>query len=131
MIKIPIIRLGKILLTSVQMELSDHEALEFQNDLINKIAETEALGIAIDITSLDVVDSYMARIFNDTVSMARLLGADVVISGIQPFVAMTLVEMGGSLIQAECAFNLEQALKKLEARLATRGDLNLKRDGHE
>ena len=64
----------------------------------------------------------MARVINDTASMARLLGSEVVICGIQPFVAMTLVEMGRDLIGADCAFNLEQGLKMLEARIAQRGD---------
>lgn len=123
--KIPILRLGRILLSSIQIDLTDTDALQFQNDLVCKIAETEALGIAIDITSLDVVDSFMARVINDTASMARLLGAEVVICGIQPYVAMTLVEMGRDLIGADCAFNLDQGLKILDARISTRGDTAL------
>jgi rsbT antagonist protein RsbS len=123
--KIPILRLGRILLTSVQVDLTDSDALDFQNDLVRKIVEIEALGVVIDITSLEIVDSYMARVMNDTASMAGLLGAEVVICGIQPFVAMTLVEMGRDLIGAECAFNLEQGLKLLEARIALRGDAAL------
>jgi len=121
-VKIPILRLGRILLTSVQVDLTDADALQFQDDLVNKIVDTEAMGIAIDITALEVVDSFMARVINDTASMARLLGAEVVICGVQPFVAMTLVEMGRDLIGADCAFNLEQGLRVLEARMATRGD---------
>ncbi|MDO8844842.1 STAS domain-containing protein [Methylicorpusculum sp.] len=123
--KIPILRLGRILLSSIQIDLTDTDALQFQNDLVCKIAETEALGVAIDITSLDVVDSFMARVINDTASMARLLGAEVVICGIQPYVAMTLVEMGRDLIGADCAFNLDQGLKILNARISTRGDTAL------
>jgi rsbT antagonist protein RsbS len=123
--KIPILRLGRILLTSIQIDLVDADAMQFQNDLVSKIAEIEALGVAIDITSLDVVDSFMARVINDTADMARLLGAEVVICGVQPFVAMTLVEMGRDLIGADCTFNLDQGLKLLQARIATRGDVSL------
>ena len=123
--KIPILRLGRILLTSIQVDLVDSDAMQFQYDLLTKIAEIEALGVAIDITSLDVVDSFMARVINDTADMARLLGAEVVICGIQPFVAMTLVEMGRELIGANCTFNLDQGLKVLKSRIALRGDVSL------
>jgi len=123
--KIPILQLGRILLVSIQVDLTDTDAMQFQNDLVNKIAATEALGIAIDITALDVVDSFMARLISETASMARLLGAEVVICGIQPYVAMTLVEMGRDLIGADCAFNLEQAMNILGRLIALRGDSSL------
>lgn len=129
--KIPILQLGRILLVSIQVDLTDTDAMQFQNDLVNKIAATEAIGVAIDITALDVVDSFMARVISDTASMARLLGAEVVICGIQPYVAMTLVEMGRDLIGADCAFNLEQALKILGGLIALRGDAVIgSGDGH-
>lgn len=120
--RIPILRLDRILLVSIQEDLTDDEAMQFQSDLVNRVAEVEALGVAVDITALDVVDSYMARVINDTASMVRLLGAEVVICGIQPFVAMTLIEMGRDLIGADCAFNLEQGLEMLRARIVHRGD---------
>jgi rsbT antagonist protein RsbS len=123
--KIPILQLGRILLVSIQVDLTDTDAMQFQNDVVNKIAATEALGIAIDITALDVVDSFMARLISETASMARLQGAEVVICGIQPYVAMTLVEMGRDLIGADCAFNLQQALNILGRLIALRGDYAL------
>jgi rsbT antagonist protein RsbS len=123
--KIPILRLGRILLTSIQVDLVDSDAILFQHELLTKIAEIEALGVAIDITSLDVVDSFMARVINDTADMSSLLGAEVVICGIQPFVAMTLVEMGRELIGANCTYNLDQGLKLLKSRIALRGDVSL------
>lgn len=129
--RIPILRLGKILLTSIQVDLTDADALQFQDDLVKKICEIEALGVAIDITALEVVDSFMVRVMNDTAGMARLLGAEVVICGIQPYVAMTLVEMGRELIGADCVFNLDQGMKKLEARIALRGDAALSREGDD
>ena len=120
--KIPILRLGRILLVSIQIDLTDNDAMQFQSDLVNLVVETEALGVAIDITALDVVDSYMARVINDTASMVRLLGAEVVICGIQPFVALTLVEMGRDLFGADCTFNLSQGMDKLHAKIALRAD---------
>ncbi|HEX4856774.1 MAG TPA: STAS domain-containing protein [Limnobacter sp.] len=120
--KIPILRLGKILLASVQSDLSDTDAMQFQSDLVHTLSDTEAMGVLIDITSLEIVDSYMARIINDTASMARLLGAEVALCGVRPFVAMTLVELGRDLIGSDSAFNLEQGLRLLQGRIAQRGD---------
>jgi len=112
--KIPILRLRNILLTSIQVDLADQEALDFQSEVLRMVAETEADGIVIDITALDVVDSFMARVLNDTASMVRLLGAEVVLCGMQPAVAMTLVEMGRELVGVETALNLDQGVKKLQ-----------------
>lgn len=126
--KIPILRLERILLVSIQVDLTDNDAMQFQSDLVEQVAEIEALGVAIDITALDVVDSYMARVINDTASMVRLLGAESVICGVQPFVALTLIEMGRDLLGADCAFNLGQGLEILRTRIATRGDTRLSED---
>jgi rsbT antagonist protein RsbS len=126
-VRIPILRLDRILLASIQVDLTDADAMQFQNDVVCQIAEIEAMGIVIDITTLEVVDSFMARVINDTASMARLLGSEVVICGVQPYVAMTLVEMGRDLIDADCAFNLDQGLKMLKRVIATRGDAVLVR----
>jgi rsbT antagonist protein RsbS len=120
--RIPILQLERILLVSIQVDLTDNDAMQFQSDLVERVAAIEALGVAIDITALDVVDSYMARVINDTANMVRLLGAEVVICGIQPFVALTLIEMGRGLLGADCAFNLGQALEMLKSRIARRGD---------
>ena len=129
--RIAIPRLGRILLVAIQQDLSDDEALEFQSNLLSTIAEIEALGVVIDISALDVVDSFMARVINDTASMARLLGAEVIVCGIQPFVAFTWVEMGRGLLGAECTFNLEQGLKILRSRIASRGDYSVAEDRDE
>ena len=95
---IPILQLKDILLTTIQLDLGDEEALGFQESLLETLERTEAAGVIIDITGLEIVDSFMARILNDTASMIRLLGAEAVICGVQPAVAMTLVEMGRELI---------------------------------
>ena len=111
---IPILRLKDILLTSIQVDLTDQEALDFQDDVLHEVDETEAQGIVIDITALDVVDSFMARVINDTANMVRLLGAEVVLSGMQPMVALALIEMGRELIGVETALNLDQGLERLQ-----------------
>lgn len=112
--KVPILRLGDILLTSIQVELTDEAALAFQSDLLGLLNQSDAEGVVIDITALDVVDSYMARVLNETADMARLLGAEVVISGMRPAVALTLVEMGRELIGVAAALNLEHGVDKLK-----------------
>lgn len=110
---VPILQFGKILLASIQVELTDEAALSFQGDLLRKVEQSHSTGALIDITGLDVVDTYMARILNETATMASLLGPKVIISGMQPSVALTLVEMGRELIGVETALNLEQGLQKL------------------
>ncbi len=111
--KIPILQLRNILLTSLQVDLTDQDIIEFQTDLLDVVAKTNAGGAVIDITALDIVDSFMARVINDTASMVRLLGTEVVISGMQPSVAVTLIEMGRELIGVKSALNLDQAIESL------------------
>ena len=111
--KIPILNLRDFLLTSIQVDLTDQDALEFQTDLLQRTAETEAKGIILDITALNVVDSFMARVLNETARMVLLLGAKIVICGMQPAVALTLTEMGRELIDVETALDLDQAMAKL------------------
>ncbi|MDL1959648.1 MAG: STAS domain-containing protein [Deltaproteobacteria bacterium] len=111
--KIPILRLKDILLTSIQVDLTDDDALEFQYDVLQMVTETEANGIVIDITAMDVVDSFMARLLNETATMVQMLGTEVVICGMQPSVALTLVEMGRELIGVKTALNLDQGLDVL------------------
>ncbi len=119
--KIPILRLKDALLTSIQVDLTDQDALDFQADVLRVVSETEAGGIVIDITAMDVVDSFMARVLNDTARMVQMLGAKVVLSGMQPMVALTLTEMGRELIGVETALNLDQGLDKLRHLIRERG----------
>ena len=119
--KIPILRLKDVLLTSIQVDLTDQDALDFQTDVLRVMSETEARGIVIDITAMDVVDSFLARVLNDTARMVQMLGAEVVLSGMQPMVALTLTEMGRELIGVETALNLDQGLDKLRHLIWERG----------
>ena len=126
--RIPILRLKGVLLTSIQVDLADQEALEFQSDLVREVTRSEAQGVVIDVTALDVVDSFMARVLNETASMAQTLGAEVVLCGIQPSVALTLTEMGRELLGVDTALSLEQGVEKVDRLLAQRGQRHA-RDG--
>ena len=126
--RIPILRLKGILLTSIQVDLADQEALEFQSDLVQEVTRSEAQGVVIDVTALDVVDSFMARVLNETAGMAQTLGAEVVLCGIQPSVALTLTEMGRELLGVDTALSLEQGVEKVDRLLAQRGQRHA-RDG--
>ncbi|QDI92472.1 STAS domain-containing protein [Salicibibacter halophilus] len=115
--KIPILKLGKYLLISVQVELDDQTALQFQEDLLNQIHKEGSEGIVVDLTSVEMIDSYIAKVIGDVVDMSNLMGAKVVLTGIQPSVAITLVEMGVTLTDVPTALNLEQGLEKLQEEL--------------
>ncbi len=116
----PLLVLGDILITSIQTDLSDEQVVQFQHDLVCAIGDKDALGVVIDISALDVVDSFMARVINDTARAARLVGAEVVVCGIQAYVAMTLVEMGRNLFDVHTTFNLEQALERVKQTISGR-----------
>jgi len=118
--KISILKLGDLLLTSLQEDLTDQDAVDFQQDLLRMTASSAAVGVVIDITSIEIVDSYMARILNDTANMVRLLGTEIVICGIQSAVALTLMEMGRELIGVEAALNLDLGIAKVRKLIDTR-----------
>jgi len=116
--RIPILRLGDILLTSIQSDITDEQALALQADILRHIDQSAVQGIALDISALDVVDSYMARILSETARMVRLLGGEVVITGMNPMVAVALIEMGRDLGGVMTALTLEKGVEKLRERLA-------------
>lgn len=116
--RIPILRLGEILLTSIQSDVTDEQALALQTDILKQFERSNARGIVLDISALDVVDSYMARVLSETARMARLMGGEVVISGMNPMVAVALIEMGRELMDVTTALNLEQGVAKLKDRIA-------------
>jgi len=112
---IPILRVGNTLLVSVQTELHDAVAGAFQEDLLSAIERTSARGLLIDITALDFVDSYVARVLADTGRMARLMGTDTVLVGMRPEVAATLVRMGYLMEGTRTALNVDEGLALLSA----------------
>jgi rsbT antagonist protein RsbS len=117
--RVPILRLNaRVLIVALAADISDEGVMDFQSELAERVAGTQARGVVIDVSALDLVDSYMARVLNDSARMLRLLGAEVVVCGIQPAVAMTLVEMGSKLVDVPTTFTLERALPKLDALMA-------------
>lgn len=115
--RIPILQLHNYLLVSIQSELDDKTAIQFQEDLLNKIHKSGALGVVIDLTSVEIIDSYIAKVLGDVVRMSDLMGAKVVLTGIQPAVAMILLDLGIDLKSVTTALNLEQGLIKLHREL--------------
>lgn len=113
---IPILRVGDTLLVTVQTELHDAVAETFQEDLLAAIERTGAAGLLIDLTGLDIVDSYVARVLADTAKMARLMGTETVIVGIRPEVAATLVRMGYTMPGVRTALNVDEGLAMLPSR---------------
>jgi len=111
--KVAIMKLGEVLITALPVDLIDEDAMRFQNDLLNEINIRDAKGVVIDISALDLVDSFMARIINDTASMSGLLGVEVIVCGMQPQVATTLIEMGRELLGVETALNLDLAMERV------------------
>jgi rsbT antagonist protein RsbS len=113
--RIPILKMGKCLLVTVQMDLLDRTALALQDDLSNKIQSTGATGVLIDISALEVVDSFVGRMLTTISGIARVLDAVTVVVGMQPAVAITLVELGLSLDGVKTALNVERGMKVITA----------------
>ena len=112
--RIPILKLYDYLLISIQWELDDETAIQFQEVLLQRIHETNASGVVIDLTSVDMIDSFIAKVLGDVISMSKLMGVKVVLTGIQPAVAITLVELGIHLQDVETALDLEKGLEILQ-----------------
>jgi rsbT antagonist protein RsbS len=111
--RIPILQIEDYLVASIQTPLRDTQAEQFKDDLLDRIYATKAHGLVLDLTAIDVVDSFMARIVGDVAEMAGLMGARVVVSGLQPAVAITLVEFGIELSNVTTALNLERGIAAL------------------
>src|SRR6185437_10624101 len=115
--RIPILRMGKLLLVTIQVVMHDQLAMTLQDDLTERIVKEQAKGVLIDISALDVVDSFIGRMINNTAAMARVLDASTVIVGMQPAVAITLVELGLTLTGVKTALNVEKGIALLGKRL--------------
>jgi rsbT antagonist protein RsbS len=113
--RIPILKMGRFLLVSIQVDMDDRTAMTLQDDLTAQIVKHRARGVLIDISSLDVVDSFIGRMLANTAAMARILDADTVVVGMQPSVAITLVELGLSLKGVRSALNVERGMELLRS----------------
>src|ERR1700759_3697006 len=111
--RIPILKMGDFLLVTIQVDMHDQLASALQDDLTNRIAEVKAKGVLIDISSLDVVDSFIGRMLANTSAMARVLDAQTVVVGMQPAVAITLVELGLNLSGIHTALDVEKGMEML------------------
>lgn len=114
--RIPILRMGRLLLVTIQVDMHDRLAMALQEDLTTRIVKDRANGVLIDISALDIVDSFIGRMISDTAAMAKILDAKTVLVGMQPAVAITLVELGLTLEGVSTALNVELGIKMLEQR---------------
>jgi len=122
--RIPILRMGDFLLVTIQVDMHDRLAMTLQDDLTDRITKTQAKGVLIDISSLDVVDSFIGRMLANIAQMSRILDATTVVVGMRPAVAITLVELGMSLTGVRTALNVERGMEVLRAaRAALEADL--------
>ena len=113
--RIPILKMGSFLLVSIQVDMHDRLALQLQDDLTTRIAETTARGVLIDISALEMVDSFIGRMLANIAGMSRVLDAETVVVGMRPAVAITLVELGMSLTGVRTALNVERGMELLNA----------------
>jgi len=116
-VRIPILQIEEYLVASIQTALHDRAAEQFRDDLLARIYETKSKGLILDLTAMDVVDSFIARIIGDVAEMAGLMGTVVVVTGLQPAVAVTLVELGVELPGVVTALNLEKGIAALRERV--------------
>ncbi|MFG2720648.1 STAS domain-containing protein [Streptomyces sp. NPDC048416] len=120
--QVPVLRIGQVLLVSIQTDLDDQAVMLLQDDLAAAVVESGAHGVVIDITAVEIVDSFVGRMLSTIASISRLLDAQTVVVGMRPAVAITLVELGLSLGGVRTALSLDKGLKMLErARAAALG----------
>lgn len=112
--RIPILRMGKYLLVTIQVDMHDRLVTILQDDLTSQISRTGAHGVLIDISSLDMVDSFIGRMISNIAAMSRVLDAETVVVGMQPAVAITLVELGLSLSGVRTALDVDKGMKLLQ-----------------
>ena len=120
--RIPILKLGEFLLVTVQVDMHDRLAMTLQDDLTERIVSHRSKAVLIDISALEVVDSFIGRMLANIAAMSRVLDAETVVVGMQPAVAITLVELGLDLQGVRTALNVERGMDLLKARLASRDD---------
>ena len=122
--RIPILKMGAYLLVTIQVDMHDQLALTLQDDLTDRIVKTQAKGVLIDISSLELVDSFIGRMLGNIAAMSHILDAETVVVGMRPAVAITLVELGLSLKGVKTALYVEKGMSLLEERVRRRVDGN-------
>lgn len=120
--RIPILKVGDCLLVTIQVDMHDQLAMTLQEDLTTKIAKYASRGVLIDISSLEIVDSFIGRMLANIAAMSRVLDAQTVLTGMQPAVAITLVELGMSLSGIRTALNVERGMELLREFIQQNGE---------
>lgn len=120
--RIPIIKIQDYLIVSIQVDMHDKLAIQLQSQILEEIAKTRAKGVLIDISVLEMVDSFIGRMLSGMASMASIMDTSVVIVGMQPAVAITLVELGLEMPGVDTALNMEKGIEMLEQRMKTRNN---------
>ena len=120
--RIPILRMGAFLLVTIQVDLYDRLALSLEADLVQMVQKTSAKGVLIDISAVSIVDSFMGRIIGNIASMSKILDAETVVVGMQPAVAITLIELGLPLKGVHTALDMEKGMILLKSIIDTTGD---------
>ncbi len=118
--RIPVLKMGEYLLVTIQVDMHDRLAMTLQDDLTAKIVSARAKGVLIDISALEMVDSFIGRMLGDIAAMSRVLDAETVVVGMRPAVAITLVELGLSLPGVRTALNVERGMDLLKVRIKER-----------
>jgi rsbT antagonist protein RsbS len=118
--RIPILKMGDFLLVTIQVDMHDRLAMTLQDDLTSRIVSARAKGVLIDISALEIVDSFIGRMLADIAAMSRVLDAETVVVGMRPAVAITLVELGLSLTGVRTALNIERGMDLLRKRIMER-----------
>ena len=127
--RIPILKMGEFLLVTIQVDMHDRLAVQLQDDLTERVSATSARGVLIDISSLEIVDSFIGRMIANIAAMSRVLDAETVVVGMQPAVAITLVELGLTLPGVRTALNVERGMALLQKSVhQSPTDLSLQRD---
>jgi rsbT antagonist protein RsbS len=122
--RIPILKMGDYLLVTIQVDMHDRLAMTLQDDLTEMIARSNARGVLIDISSLEIVDSFIGRMLGNIAAMSRVLDAETVVVGMRPAVAITLVELGLSLPGVRTALNVEKGMSMLQAGAEAQENVN-------
>jgi rsbT antagonist protein RsbS len=128
--RIAILKMGRVLLVTIQVDMHDRLAIALEEDLSAKIVSTGAKGVLIDISALEIVDSFIGRMLDNIAAVSRMLDADTVVVGMRPAVAITLVELGLSLKGVRTALNVERGIALINSRLEEAGEFE-EHDGRE
>src|SRR5580698_9472329 len=113
--KIPILKMGPFLLVTIQVDLYDRLALNLESDLVQMVSKTQARGVLIDISAVSIVDSFMGRIIGNIANMSKIMDAETIVVGMQPAVAITLIELGLPLTGVHTALDVEKGMELLKS----------------